>query len=105
MNTPNDKAPRRVHVYISGRVQGVGFRYFTIGLAQRLGLCGWVRNLPDRRVEVELLGWTDGVAAALDELHRGPALARVDDIQLTELKVDPDEAAKKLKNPHFEYRY
>lgn len=46
----------RKHIYVSGRVQGVGFRYRTYYLAESLGLTGWVRNLYDERVELELQG-------------------------------------------------
>ena len=42
---------QRVHVYYSGYVQGVGFRYTTRRIAGQFGICGWVRNLPDGRVE------------------------------------------------------
>ena len=46
----------RKHIFVSGRVQGVGFRYRTYYLAESLGLTGWVRNLYDERVEMELQG-------------------------------------------------
>ena len=46
----------RKHIFVSGRVQGVGFRYRTYYLAQSLGLTGWVTNLDDGRVEMELQG-------------------------------------------------
>jgi acylphosphatase len=62
---------------VSGRVQGVGFRYFVQHAASRDGLRGWVRNLPDGQVEAV----AEGDAAALDRLEatlrRGPASARV----------------------------
>ena len=61
--------PVRVHAYVSGLVQGVGYRWFVRGLADAAGLSGWARNLPDGRVEVELEGPADdvrAVAAALD---------------------------------------
>ena len=47
---------KRYHYYVSGEVQGVGFRYKAQRIASRLGLTGWVRNLPDGRVELELQG-------------------------------------------------
>jgi acylphosphatase len=62
---------------VSGRVQGVGFRYYTWDAAQREGLTGWVRNTPDGDVEV----WAEGEIGALDRfeasVHRGPGGARV----------------------------
>lgn len=46
----------RKHIYFSGRVQGVGFRYRSVYIAQSLGLTGWVKNLWDDRVEMEIQG-------------------------------------------------
>lgn len=46
----------RRHIYFSGRVQGVGFRFQASWAAKQLGLTGWVRNLPDGRVEMEVQG-------------------------------------------------
>jgi acylphosphatase len=67
---------------VSGRVQGVGFRWFTESAAVRAGVRGWVRNLPDGRVEVA----AEGDAAALEaferEIRRGPRGARVDAIDI-----------------------
>lgn len=51
-----ERALIRKHILVSGRVQGVGFRYRTYYLAQSLGLTGWVQNLDDGRVEMELQG-------------------------------------------------
>ena len=69
-----------LHAFITGRVQGVYFRGWTRGQAQRLGLRGWVRNLRDGRVEV----LAKGDVAALEEfqklLWQGPSFSRVDDI-------------------------
>lgn len=49
----------RAHVFVTGRVQGVGFRYSTVDTASQLGLTGWVRNLPDGRVEAVFEGVRD----------------------------------------------
>jgi acylphosphatase len=66
---------------VSGRVQGVGFRFFTQDAARREGLAGSVRNLPDGRVEVEAEGDIDAMARFERALHMGPPGARVDDVQ------------------------
>ena len=80
-------AAARFHV--SGRVQGVSFRYHTRQQARALGLSGYARNLPDGRVEILAVG--DG--AALDRLahwlERGPALARVTGVDRAD--ADPAE--------------
>ena len=66
---------------ISGRVQGVGFRYFTEAAAAREGLHGWVRNLPDGSVEIV----AEGEAEAIERFERfvshGPRGARVSGVQ------------------------
>ena len=73
---------------ITGRVQGVGFRYFTLRAASRLGLRGWVRNEPDGSV----LCNASGEPAAMDELRkilwRGPTFGRTDDIAETPLSEE-----------------
>ncbi|HXG29981.1 MAG TPA: acylphosphatase [Nevskiales bacterium] len=66
---------------VSGRVQGVGFRYATLHEAHRLGLSGWVRNLPDGRVEVLAQGAPDRVEALCAWLQRGPPAARVTGVE------------------------
>jgi len=81
----------RKRYLIEGGVQGVGFRYFTSRLANRLGLTGWVRNLPDGRVEV----LADGDPALLSqfeaELRRGPGMASVTNLLGTEI---PDQSER-----------
>lgn len=71
----------KVHAWISGRVQGVGFRYSAVRRAQELGLSGWVRNLPDGRVELEFEGPRRDLQAMIDWCELGPRLATVQDIQ------------------------
>lgn len=67
--------------YVSGRVQGVGFRYATADKALALGVKGYVRNLPDRRVEVVACGEERAVNALRNWLWQGPPLARVSDVR------------------------
>jgi len=66
--------------FVSGSVQGVGFRYFTQRAASHLGVCGFVRNLRDGRVEVFAVGPADVLAALKSELERGPRGAFVSGI-------------------------
>jgi acylphosphatase len=63
---------------ISGRVQGVGFRYFTQDTARREGVTGWVRNLPDGGVEALVEGEAQAVTRVERALRTGPRGARVD---------------------------
>lgn len=66
---------------VSGRVQGVGFRYFTRQEAIDLGVQGWVRNLPDGSVSFHLEGPEREVETMLERLRRGPLGSRVDRLQ------------------------
>ncbi len=67
-------------IKITGRVQGVGFRYYTQKVAGELGLKGWVRNRPDHSVLVMVQGNEKDIETFVDYLKIGPALARVDKI-------------------------
>jgi len=67
---------------ISGRVQGVGFRYFAEEAAAREGVNGWVRNLPDGRVEVAADGESDSVERFERAIRHGPRGARVDEVEV-----------------------
>jgi acylphosphatase len=71
----------RVHLYVSGRVQGVAFRAYTVDEARRLRLAGWVRNLPDGRVEVLAEGERATLLALVRFCEQGPPAARVDGVQ------------------------
>ncbi len=74
-------AVHAIQVRVSGRVQGVGFRAATAHRARQLALSGWVRNLPDGRVELQAWGTPAALAALRDWLRSGPALARVDELE------------------------
>ena len=72
----------RVHVLVSGRVQGVGFRAFTSRQAHARGLAGWVRNLIDGRVEMEVQGSRFSIDRFLADMRRGPTLSSVEHVNL-----------------------
>lgn len=72
------------HLVISGRVQGVGFRYSLAEEAERLGATGWVRNRRDGTVEAVIDGEAGTVDALLAWARRGPPAARVTDVRVSE---------------------
>lgn len=73
-------AVKGLHAFISGRVQGVGYRAFTRDTARKLGLKGFVRNLPDGRVEVYAEGEEELLEKFLSKLWEGPFFAKVIDV-------------------------
>ncbi len=75
---------RRVHVHISGLVQGVFFRARTHREATHLGLVGWVRNLPDGRVEAVLEGPDEKIKEMIGWFRQGPSDARVEGVEVIE---------------------
>lgn len=77
-----------LHGYVEGRVQGVGFRQSTAAEATRLQLSGWVRNLPDGRVEVLFEGESDAVRSLAKWLEHGPPGACVLAVTLQERPVE-----------------
>ncbi len=72
------------HVLVSGRVQGVAFRWYAREAAEGLGVSGWVRNLPDGRVEAWIEGEEGSVRAMLGWLEKGPPAAHVTGVQVSE---------------------
>ena len=81
----------RIHIIVSGRVQGVFFRYTTQSRGEELGLDGWVRNLYDGRVEVLAEGAKDKLEKLLRFTEHGPKSARVED-----LRFEWDDASGKI---------
>jgi acylphosphatase len=69
---------------ISGHVQGVGFRWFAVEAAEREGATGWVRNLPDGRVEAFVEGERESVTRVERALRRGPSRAQVDRVTVVD---------------------
>lgn len=80
MNNDNDKI--RAHIFISGRVQGVGFRLEMRWKARKLGLYGFVQNLSNGNVEAVLEGEKEKVEKLIKWAKRGPFLAKVDSIEI-----------------------
>ena len=76
----------RKHICFSGRVQGVGFRYSAQYLARPLDLTGWVKNLWDGRVEMEVQGEEDAIRRFLSQLREQRFIV-IDDMDLRELDV------------------
>lgn len=70
----------RAHVFVSGRVQGVGFRMSTYDVANYFGLNGWVRNLPDGRVEAVFEGDKDVVEKMIRWCHKGTSASVIKDV-------------------------
>ena len=85
------------HVRVTGRVQGVFFRAWTVEQAKILGVNGWVRNAPDGSVEAHLQGDKWQVQRLIELLHRGPPSAEVDEVAVE----DADLGA----NLEFEVRH
>lgn len=83
MNSQGETKTLRAHVLISGRVQGVNFRWYTQRKADELGLTGWVRNLWDRRVEAVFEGNEEAVRQAVAWCHTGQPPARVTRVEVT----------------------
>jgi acylphosphatase len=75
------KTIERLQAVVYGRVQGVGFRFFTRDTASELGLTGWVANRYDGSVEVVAEGPRATLDQLLSYLHQGPPMARVDQVQ------------------------
>ena len=72
------------HLRISGRVQGVGFRYFMDRKARELGVNGWVRNRHDGTVEAMVQGSPEAVEAMIAAARQGPRAAIVTDVKVTD---------------------
>ena len=80
-----------VHVFITGRVHGVGFRQFIRYNAKKLNISGWITNLPDHRIEAVYIGNDKAVKEMVEISKKGPFLAEVESIEVDwEFKTDTD---------------
>jgi acylphosphatase len=87
----------QIHVFISGKVQMVGYRMWTVAQAEKLGLKGWVKNLNDGRVEAVFSGEEKTVNNMIKLCHSGPRLAEVTEV------ITQSEVPENFTN--FEIRY
>ena len=94
---------KRYHIFYSGSVQGVGFRYTARSLAQKNNLTGWVRNLPDGRVELQVQGTPEGLEAYLGSLQK----EFVGYIHTRDIEELPEQApqAPQAKEESFQIRF
>ena len=87
----------RYYFVVSGRVQGVGYRYFCEQLANRFNITGWVRNRADGCVELEAQGPQDRLDAFVVKLEEGPILGHITELRKQELKIHSDESSFIIK--------
>ena len=70
---------KRVRIIVDGRVQGIGFRYYVSKRALEHGIKGYVRNMPDGRVEIDAEGENENVHRFMSDCRKGPSMARIDE--------------------------
>jgi acylphosphatase len=98
LKPPSSEQRKRIGATIRGRVQGVGFRYFVRFEAARLGITGWVCNLPDGNVELEAQGAGHAIEAFLGEIEKGTPLSHVSEVQSFEMPLDEDEERFEIRH-------
>jgi len=77
------------HLIVKGLVQGVGYRWFTSKSASSHNLNGWVKNLPDSSVEVQVYGNKGAINSFIKELARGPSFSKVKDVVVRWIEFEP----------------
>jgi acylphosphatase len=92
-NHQNPDEITRVHIWVTGRVQGVGFRAFVLSAGSALGLTGWVHNVGYNQVETLAEGTRLLISRFVDSVRTGPRVSRVDDVRI------------EWENPTGEFRY
>ncbi len=86
-----------VQIQVYGRVQGVGFRYFAVQAAGRLGVSGWVRNEVDGSVKIYAASDEPALNQFVELIRQGPPYARVTEVVKTEVQVHTDNEARQFK--------
>jgi acylphosphatase len=88
---------KTVHAIITGRVQGVFYRGWTVEQARALNLSGWVRNRPDGSVEAVFRGPPESVEVMVRRCHDGPPAARVDGVSVKPHDEDPGQGFRQIR--------
>ncbi len=78
----------QIHLLISGRVQGVGFRDFTQRTAEKLGILGWVRNLSNGKVELKAQGPDDKLKEFTEKVSEGPSSSKVEKVESVKSDIE-----------------
>ncbi|WP_338451198.1 acylphosphatase [Niallia oryzisoli] len=77
----------QLHIIVSGKVQGVGYRYFSQMKAVQYGVTGWAKNLADNSVEIVAVGSKDQLDPFVEELRIGNPFSKISDMKITESEV------------------
>ena len=85
----------RRHIFFYGRVQGVGFRWHAVSKARLLGLTGWVRNLSDGSVEMEVQGTSQQINLLLQKLYESPYI-QIEDIDVEKIPLKEESEFRVL---------
>jgi acylphosphatase len=89
---------KRLSIVVHGRVQGVGFRYFTKEIADLLKICGWARNTIDGCVEIEAQGDGTQLNLFIDRIKEGPAHASVKECRINEIAIVKNECEFEIRH-------
>ena len=77
----------RKEIKVTGRVQGVGFRHFTLKAARELGILGWVKNMPDGSVLLQAVGSPDAMDSFRKKLYSGPLFGKTERLEETSIEA------------------
>jgi acylphosphatase len=80
----------QLHIIVSGKVQGVGFRYFSQMKAVQYGITGWAKNLADGSVEIVASGSKDQLDPFIEDLRVGNPFSKINNIEITESGITED---------------
>ncbi|WP_338471771.1 acylphosphatase [Niallia sp. XMNu-256] len=80
----------QLHIIVSGKVQGVGYRYFSQMKAVQYGVTGWAKNLPDGSVEILAIGTNDQLEPFIEDLRIGNPFSKIEEMNITEGEKSED---------------